>query len=158
MDKKMISRMLNHRMMQFFYFKRLPGAWFFRLKLVALDEHKAIVEVPYGWRTQNPFQSIYFAALSAAAELSTGSIALAAIEGKSMSMLVTQMEGRFMKKAKGKIRFECNEASRIIQAIAEAETSNEGTTAKVLTRGFNAENQTVAEFSFEWSFRKKTKS
>ncbi|MEP7320514.1 MAG: DUF4442 domain-containing protein [Saprospiraceae bacterium] len=147
--------MLNHRIMRFYYFKSLPGAWFFRLKLVALDEHKAIVEVPFSWRTQNPFQSIYFAALSAAAELSTGSIALASVEGKSISMLVTQMEGRFMKKAKGKIRFECNEAARIIQAVADAESSGEGTTAKVQTKGFNAENQIVAEFSFEWSFRKK---
>lgn len=155
MDKKTVERMLNARLMRYFYFRRLPGAWFFKLKVMELNEERAIVEVPYCWRTQNPFQSIYFAALAAAAELSTGSIALAASEGKSMSMLVTNMEGKFIKKAKETIRFECNQSNMIIAAIQEAETSSNGSVVKVKTTGTNSDNQVVAEFLFEWSFRKK---
>jgi cellobiose-specific phosphotransferase system component IIB len=155
MDKKTVERMLNARLMRFFYFRRLPGAWFFKLKVTELNESRAIVEVPYCWRTQNPFQSIYFAALAAAAELSTGSIALAASEGKSMSMLVTNMEGKFIKKAKETIRFECSQADKIIAAIQEAEANPNGSSVLVKTTGSNSEKQIVAEFSFEWSFRKK---
>lgn len=156
MNKKIVDKLLNTWLMRFYYFKSLPGAWFFGLKLVELNDEKAVVQIPYRWSTQNPFQSIYFAAISAAAELSTGSIALAGTEGKNMSMLVTRMEGRFIKKAKGTIRFECAEVAQIISAIKRAEELAEGTTVLVNTIGKNLEGLTVAEFSFEWSFRRKS--
>ncbi len=155
MDKKVVSQMLNSGKMIFFYLKNLPGAFFFGLKLESLDENHAIVSLPYRWSTQNPFHSIYFAALAAAAELSTGSIALAATKGKNVSMLVTKMEGIFSKKATEKIFFECNEAMKILAAVQQTLKTGEGVIARVETIGKTGGGVEVARFSFEWSLKKK---
>ncbi len=155
MDEKIVQRLLNVWLMKFYYFFKLPGAWFFGLKLSTLDQEKAVVEIQFSWATKNPFQSIYFAALSAAAELSTGSILLAASEGKNISMLVTQMQGRFIKKAKDKIRFECKDVQKILAAMEVALQNQEGATVSAMTTGINPDGVVVAEFTFEWSMRKK---
>ncbi|MGB2734954.1 MAG: DUF4442 domain-containing protein [Saprospiraceae bacterium] len=156
MDQKIISRMLSPWVMRFYFFNQLPGAWFFGLKIKVLDHEKCVVQIPYRWSTKNPFRSIYFAALSAAAELSTGSIALAAVEGKDMSMLVTGMSGVFLKKAKGIILFECPEVPRIVAAVKEAESNPNGSVVSVTTFGHNKDGVEVAKFTFEWSFKKKS--
>ena len=157
MDKKIVDRMLNPSLMRFFYTKSLPGALFFGLKVSALDDQHAIVEVPYRWSTKNPFQSIYFAALAAASELSTGCIAMAAVEGKNISMLVTNMEGSFSKKAKERIYFECNEVKKVLDGVHEAETTGNGVVIRLNTIGKTKDGSEVARFVYEWSLKKKTK-
>ena len=76
----------------------LPAA-FAGLRIDEFDAGKCAVSLPYGWRTQNPFRSIYFAAQCMAAELSTGALAMLAIQSsnESVSMLVTNMSASFGK-------------------------------------------------------------
>jgi len=134
----------------------LPGALFFGLRIKTIDLQRSVVQVPYRWSTKNPFQSIYFAALTAAAELSTGILALAAIDGKSMSMLVTKVQGEFVKKAKGMTYFECNEVVSLMDAVEFASNHEQGATVNLKSTGKNEQGETVAVFNFEWSFRKKS--
>lgn len=140
----------------FFLFK-LPGAFFFGLNLKSIDLERSVIEVPYRWSTKNPFQSIYFAALTAAAELSTGILALAATEGKSMSMLVTKVQGEFLKKAKSITFFECNEVGALLQAVAIAQENEQGAVVSLNSTGKNEQGDVIARFTFEWSFRKKSR-
>jgi hypothetical protein len=139
-----------------YFLMHLPGAFFFGLRIKTIDLQRSVVQVPYRWSTKNPFQSIYFAALTAAAELSTGILALAAIEGKSMSMLFTKVQGEFVKKAKGTTYFECNEVVSLLDAVEFARTHDQGSTVVLKSTGKNELGETVAVFNFEWSFRKKS--
>lgn len=139
-----------------YFLMYLPGAFFFGLRIRTIDLQRSVVQVPYRWSTKNPFQSIYFAALTAAAELSTGILALAAIDGKAMSMLVTKVQGEFLKKAKGMTYFECNEVVSLMDAVEFASNHDQGTTVNLKSTGKNEQGEIVAVFNFEWSFRKKS--
>ncbi|MBP6288168.1 MAG: thioesterase, partial [Ferruginibacter sp.] len=81
-----------------------------------------MTSVPYKWLSQNPFRSTYFACLSMAAEMSTGVLALAHIYKRqpAVSMLVSKVEGTFLKKAIGRTRFTCEDGQIIKQTIEDA--------------------------------------
>ncbi|HEV7331080.1 MAG TPA: DUF4442 domain-containing protein [Flavisolibacter sp.] len=141
--------------LKLYLLKNLPSAFFSGLKVVQANEKECLVSVPYKWFTKNPFRSTYFACLSMAAELSTGVLAMAYVFGRkpSVSMLITGMESRFYRKAKGLTYFLCQDGNNISHAINTAITSGEAQDVKVFTRGTNSDGEVVAEFWFTWSFK-----
>lgn len=141
--------------MKMYFLKKLPSIFFWNVKIKSIDNNKAEVVIPFSWRTQNPFGSIYFSALAGAGELSTGLLSLLAIEKDSVSMLVVGMEGRFMKKAKGKITFICDQGKEVFATVNKAIETGEGQQIKVLSTGYNEEGEIVAEFDLLWSFKKR---
>ena len=157
--EKLIADTKNNWKMRFFMLKRLPMAFIAGLKVINIDDEKASVSIPFKFLNQNPFQSIYFAALAMAAELSTGIIAMVSVQTASIpvSMLVLNMSANFSKKAKGLIVFTCNEAKAIEKAIAESIESGEGKTVTVTSRGVDQAGDEVAEFKFTWTFKPKSK-
>lgn len=138
-----------------YLFKYLPTVLFWGLKIEKIDENKCIISIKYNRRTQNPFRSIYFSALAGAAELSTGIPAILSTEDKNISMLVIGVEGRFFKKAIGRIDFICEDVKLIKKAIDEAGISEAGKELRVKSIGKNEQNETVAEFFLTWSFKKR---
>ena len=97
---------------------KLPTAVFWRLKMVHLDGEKCLVSIPYFWRSQNPFKSIYFAALAGAAELSTGALCQLALVGKgAFSMLVVDFRAEFSKKANTKTTFSCEQGAEVFNLV-----------------------------------------
>ena len=137
--------------------KKLPLAFIAGLKVVYIDQEMASVSIPFKFLNQNPFQSIYFAALAMAAELSTGIIALINVQTASrpVSMLVFEMSANFTKKAKGKIVFSCYEGRAIETAIEESIKTGEGQTVTVTSKGVDNDGDEVAEFKFTWTFKPK---
>jgi hypothetical protein len=75
------------------------------VRLKEISEIRAVTTVKYGWKNQNPFQSMYFAVQAMAAELSTGALVMSKIHqsGKKISMLVANNNSSFTKKATGRI-------------------------------------------------------
>lgn len=144
------------KMNRFLMFK-LPSAFLCGVKLKSLDNQKAIVTVTYKWINQNPFKSMYFAVQSMAAELSTGALVIKKIQecGKPISMLVTNHNGKFTKKATGKIRFICEDGSLINEALKRATESGEGQTIVMKSIGINEDNEQVSVYEFEWSIKLK---
>jgi len=138
-----------------FLMTKLPAAWCAGLRVQALSEAACTVTVPYKWFNRNPFGSIYFACLSMAAELSTGALCMQYIyrSRPAVSMLVVAQEGRFFKKATGLIRFTCADGAAIAAAVARAVETGEGQTVTARSSGLNTQNESVAEFSFTWSFK-----
>src|SRR3954462_3393809 len=104
-----------------FLLLKVPAAFFAGLKLKSSSPEEAVVSVSYNWFNKNPFGSLYFAVLSMAAEASTGILCIAAIrkEKQKVSMLITKIEGNFIKKAVGEICFSCQDGLKIEQAIEE---------------------------------------
>ena len=156
--EKLLEGARSNFKMRYFMLKKLPLAFIAGLKVVKIDDEMASVSIPFKFLNQNPFQSIYFAALAMAAELSTGIIAIVNVQSasKPVSMLVFNMSANFTKKAKGKIVFSCYEGKAIEKAIEESISTGEGKIVEVTTKGVDQEGDEVAEFKFTWTFKPKS--
>lgn len=136
-----------------FFLYRVPALAFFGVQIERLDSVGCAVRLPYSWRTQNPFQSVYFAAQAAAAELSSGLILFqTAIREPKLSMLVVSMRSDFLKKAKTSVRFECLQAAMIDEKLNLAR-KGEPQEFLVKVDGFNEQNEVVSQFELKWSIR-----
>ncbi len=143
---------------RYFLFRKLPSAFFAGLRIQYLAEDKAVIIVSHKWFNQNPFQSMYFAVQSMAAEMSTGMLAFGQIyqRNPSVSMLVVGMEATFHKKAIGKIAFTCLDGHAIANAVETAINTGNGQTIRCYSVGMNEANEMVSECWFTWSFKPKT--
>jgi len=154
---KFLRSVNHHLVFQLFLLLKLPAAWFAGLKVVSLTNANAIVSVKHRWFNQNPFQSIYFAVLAMAAELSTGLLCMMYVKDDQIkvSMLVVGVKASFMKKAVGINRFICDEGIKIQEAIEEAKRSKEAVSLEIRSTGYSAQNEEIAIFDFLWSFKVK---
>ena len=152
---KMRRRMLNPFLMRGFFLAKLPLALVAGLRLRELTEERCVVTIPYGWRTTNPFRSTYFAALSMAAELSTGALAMAAVESapRPVAMLITGLTASFEKKAVGLTSFTCTDGARFFAAVDQTIATGEPVTVEAPTIGTAPDGVVVARFTFTWSFK-----
>ncbi|MDB5253620.1 MAG: hypothetical protein JWP27_2789 [Flaviaesturariibacter sp.] len=152
-----LDRVRSPFKLRLFLLAKLPAAFLAGLSVKEATENTCMVTVPYRWFTQNPFRSTYFACLAMAAELSTGVLAMAQLQGSrpAVSMLITGMEARFLKKATGTTWFTCADGAKIAKAVASARAADAGEAVTVVSTGRNAAGEVVAEFAFTWSFRAK---
>ena len=126
-----------------FLFSKLPAAYIAGVRVRDIDEKRCVVTVPYKWLSQNPFRSTYFACLSMAAEMSTGSLAMAHLYklDPPVSMLVVKVESEYFKKATGRTSFICEDGSLFEQAIADTIATGEARTVKARSVGKNKEGR-----------------
>jgi hypothetical protein len=134
---------------------KLPTAVFWRLKIAHLDGERCEVTIPYFWRSKNPFQSIYFAALAGAAELSTGALCQLALAGRgSFSMLVVDFRAEYSKKANTKTSFSCEQGAEVFDLVASL-NPGESKQITMVSHGKNSSGEEVARFFITWSFKRK---
>jgi hypothetical protein len=151
-QKKMMNSFIFWWAMLF----KLPTAVFWRLKMVHLDGEKCLVSIPYFWRSQNPFKSIYFAALAGAAELSTGALCQLALAGKgAFSMLVVDFRAEYSKKANTKTTFSCEQGAEVFDLVASL-NPGESKQITMVSYGKNTSGEEVARFFITWSFKRKS--
>lgn len=144
--------------MRWYFLRKLPSCWFWGVRVQQCSPQQAQVSIPFNWRTQNPFRSIYFAALAGAAELSTGLLAILALHGKGpFSMLITKVEVQFSKKADTLTVFTCEEGLVIQQAVQQAIDTGQGVEVCVKTTGRNTAGELVCEAWLTWSFKQKSR-
>ena len=155
--EKQRKQFLNYFLFNLFLLIKLPAAFFCGLNIKKLDVDNCEVTLPYGWRSQNPFQSIYFAAQAMAAEMSTGVLALLAIENcnTNMGMLVVKVEGGFSKKADKLTTFTCTEGAKIFAAIDQAIATKEKVSVTIESVGTMPDGTEVSRFLITWSFKIK---
>lgn len=136
---------------------KVPLAALAGLRIRQIDAERCSVSVPYGWMTTNPFRSTYFAALSMAAEMSTGALALVAARScpRPISTLIVGMDGKFEKKATTATTFTCAAGPQIAAAIDETLTTGEPVAVDVDSVGTAEDGAVVARFCFRWSFKRK---
>ena len=144
-------------MYRLFLMRHLPMAFIARLKVKEISLTSCTISVPYNWINKNPFRSTYFAVLSMAAEMSTGLLAMAYVRNAkpSISMLVTNIEGSFTKKAVGPTMFKCNSGDAMRLAIEEAIITSQPQTFRSQTIGTNGQGDEIALFYITWSFKVK---
>jgi uncharacterized protein DUF4442 len=148
---------INSWKVRLYLLQNLPTAFWWSLKVKSCSPYRTEIEIPFNWRTQNPFKSIYFAALAGAGELSTGLMAGLVIRNtpKKISMLVTNVEVDFIKKANNTTTFTCDEGIKIIEGIQKAIDTNEGVEVILNSTGVKKGGEVVAQFRITWSFRVK---
>ncbi|WNW02811.1 DUF4442 domain-containing protein [Tenacibaculum sp. HL-MS23] len=146
------------RKINFFTLFKLPSAYICGIKVKSISDEKSLVTVKHRWINQNPFKSMFWAVQGMSAELATGILVMQAIDksNRKVSMLVTNMNATFTKKATGRIVFECNDGLAIKAAIQKSVETGEGQTVLVTSEGINKDGVSVSKFQFEWSLKVKT--
>lgn len=148
---------ITPRKINLFMLYKLPSAYFCGVRMVSISDEKTRVRVKHRWINQNPFNSLYWAVQGMASEFASGILVMQEIKKtkQKISMLVTHQQGRFTKKATGKILFECNDGTLIKKAIQKAITTKEAQVIYLKTDGFDAKGELVSQFIYEWSIKAK---
>jgi len=156
--KKYIDRIQNSFLFNLFLLKELPLAWMAGCSLKSVSPEQCQIRMPFGWRNQNPFKSIYFAAQSMSAEMSTGMLAVLAIENsnESIAMLVSNVEGGFTKKANASVTFTCSDGKKMFDAIEETCRTGEPVLVPMKTVGVMDDGTEVSNWTFTWSVKKRS--
>lgn len=144
------------RLNTFLMFK-LPAAYICGVRTTHIDDSKCMVSVKQRWINQNPFKSMFWAVQGMAAELTTGALVMGQIRlsGKNISMLIVNNNASFVKKARGRITFICNEGHLVNSAIESAISTGEGQTIWMESVGTDSEGDVVSKFNFEWTIKLK---
>ena len=132
-------------------------AWFAGLRVKHISKEECGVTIKYKWLNQNPFQSIYFASLLMAAELTTGILVMREIQqsGEKISMLVVKINSEYHKKAIGRIRFSCADGILCKEVIQEALRSGEPQTLIMHSVGVDGESDEVSSVEIVWGIKLK---
>ena len=97
----------------------MPTARFAGLRVDHLDDSSCVTSIPGGWRSQNPFKTMYWAVQGMGAELATGAapFAMARSMPEKLRMFVVGTDASFTKRARGRISFSCEDVSAARKAI-----------------------------------------
>ena len=154
---KFVRQVTHPVLFRLFSLKDIPMLLLAGIRVKEVDETHALTTLKLGYLNKNPFRSIYFACQAMAAEASTGVLAMMYVYGASprVSMLVTGMKATFSKKAVGRVQFTCMDGKAIANAIAETQRTGDGMTINATSVGKDEQGDVIAEFVFEWSFKKK---
>lgn len=92
-----------------------------------------------------------------AAEMSTGLLAMMQLHKiqPAVSMLVLKVHGNYHKKATGITTFRCEDGVALRDAVQKAIATGEGVSLETISRGYNSNNELVADFSIVWTFKVK---
>lgn len=138
----------------------MPLGFLAGLHVKKLDEDECEVGIPGGWRTQNPFRSMYWAAQGMAAEMAAG--LHAALYSKScdvpVSMILGECKGQFKRQCVGKAHFVCKDGAKVRKTVAETAVSGERLPCEVTVQGMDTKGEIVSEWTFVWSFKGRPKS
>ncbi|MFK7952000.1 MAG: PaaI family thioesterase [Ekhidna sp.] len=156
---KLLNRVTNSTLFTFFLFSKLPMGWLAGIRVRSLDENRCVTSVPFKRLNKNPFKSIYFAVQSMAAELSTASPCLLAIEGQkpSVAFIIVDMKVNFLKKAVDRVYFTCEDGMKAFDAVDKCIKTGESAEATFKTIGKMKDGTIVSEFEFTWSFKQRRK-
>ena len=141
--QKLITNPITFRL---YLLKKLPLGYIAGLRVRELTNERCVVTVKYGWITQNPFKSMYFACQSMAAEMSTGVMVMNGIHESNppVSMLIVRNTAAYYKKAVGKITFVCNDGKLIEEHISKAKATGESIEVNTTSVGKNEAGEVVA--------------
>ncbi len=132
----------------------MPAARFAGLRMDRIDDEVCMTSIPGGWRSRNPFKTMYWAVQGMGAELATGAppFAMSRAMPEKLRMFVIGTEATFTKRAKGRITFTCNEVSAVRDAIEQSMDTGESIDCDLKSVGRDASGDIVSEWVFKWNF------
>ena len=132
----------------------MPTARFAGLRVDHLDDSSCVTSIPGGWRSQNPFKTMYWAVQGMGAELATGAAPFAMSKSmtEKLRMFVVGTDATFTKRAKGRISFTCNDVSAAKEAIEMSASTGESVECDMSAVGMDSSGDIVSEWIFKWNF------
>lgn len=157
--QKLLKQMNNPLLMWLFMLTKLPSMLWWGGRVKSITPKQCTVTIPYTWRGTNPFKSTYFAALSGAAELSTGTLAKLVMAGfdEKIAMYVVDFRATFSKKATGVITYTCKDGDSVAETIERAVATGNGEAVQMVAIGTNVDGVEMSRVEIMWSFKVKTK-
>jgi hypothetical protein len=138
-----------------FLLRKLPLAFIAGVKLDKFNSEGTKTRLKFRWINQNPFRSMYFAAMQMAAELSTGLLLFQYFDKDTrFSMLLVSVQANYSKKAVGTIIYECNEGQNADRFVKSMLNNPDGESIKLPVIAKNDNGEIVADFVFTWSCKK----
>ena len=158
-QQKLMSRLNNPLVFKLYLLFKVPMGFLSGMKIVNLDSNAVVSLIKYKWINRNPFRTTYFASLSMAAELTTGTLALIAAEheNNSVATFPISMKADFIKAAKGNTVFTCDSGNKFFEAVEKAVKTGEAVIIDAVTVGRDSVGNDVCRFTFTWSFKKRSK-
>ena len=149
----LLKQLNNSFYLRFFSVLKLPLMFLTGLKIEEIDYFTCKTKVNYNYLNKNPFKSTYFAVQSMAAELSTGALALLAVQGlkSDVKFILIGLSGHFLKKSKEKTFFICNEGEKLHEVVKKARETRKQQEVTVSTIGYNKNDEIISKFEFTWS-------
>lgn len=139
---------------------RVPVLLFLGPRVERIDEERCEVSIPLRWRSRNHVGSMYFGALCAGADLAGGLAAARLIRERHprVGLIFADVQGRFLKRADGDVRFTCADGRKVAAAVAEADATGERVTLPVeivATVPANYGDEPVAHFTLGLSLKRR---
>lgn len=156
---KGMSRMKIPGALHTFSLAKLPLSVAAGLRIDTLDDRECVVSLPGGWRTRNPFGSMYWAAQGMAAEMATGVHGLLYSQAAPVPvrMILSGCEGSFTRMLKGRGRFVFDEADEVRAVIERTLATGEALECATTVKGYDPAGEEVSSWTFTWAFRAKLK-
>lgn len=156
-QQKLASRITDGFLFSFYLLFNLPMGWIAGLRIREINQERCITSVPFKWLNKNPFKSTYFAVQSMAAELSTATACLLAVQGQkpSIAFIIVDLKANFSKKATGRTYFTCEDSAKAFEAVEQCIATGEAVEATFKTTGRMKDGTVVSEFEFTWSFKQR---
>lgn len=156
MMARLLSRAMRTRpLFQTALWTQMPLLAMISPRVTTLDEHRCVIDIPYGWRTRNIFGNMYFAASLMAAEATTGGLVFFhnASRPEKCSFIVRGVSADFVDKAESKVRFECDQGQVVAEAFSEA-LHSEGPVERTLqVVGRRQDGAETARVDVDWYWR-----
>jgi hypothetical protein len=158
LQKKFARRVTHPLLMRLYMLTQLPMGLLSGLRVRSIDENKTVVSVPFKYLNKNPFRSIYFAVQAMAAEMSTATSCLLAVQGHkpSVAFIIVDLKAEFTKKATGRVYFTCEDNQKAFEAVKKCIETGEATQAAFKTVGRMKDGTEVSSFTFTWSFKQRS--
>lgn len=134
--------------------RHLPMAVPLGIVISELDETHCKVDLKFRSWLKNPFGSLFWAVMGMAGELSTGALVYAYASNKPVRFILTEIEGKFIKKVTGKSYYIC-QAGPEVSTLIENLSPLEATSIVMPVVAYNELNEEVANFKFTWQFQVK---
>ena len=133
----------------------MPLAVFTGLRVEELTEARCVVSLPFGWRTQNPFRSMHWAAQGIAAELATALHASASIRAAPVPvrMILARSEAQFTRMCRGRARYVFEQVGAVREALERTLASGASVNVATHVTGYDPDGEVISTWVFEWSFR-----
>ncbi len=150
---------ITKRSIRYFTLFKLPLVYFSGIRITIVNSDRVEASVKLKWINQNPFRSMFWAVQGMAAELTSGVLLMREIEAQKepVSMLLIETKASFSKKAKGKIRFSCDDGKGAKDLIDQAILSDNGQRRWFTSIGTDENGDVVSHFQFHWSVKSKSR-
>ncbi len=108
--------------LQVFGFTKVPMIFYCRPRVLELNEKRAVIKIPYGRRTKNHLNSMYFGALCVGSDIAGGMIAMYIMNKKKLklSLAFKDLKVEFLKRPETDVYFTCEDGDKISEMIRKS--------------------------------------